>query len=235
MEEIIVELETDEDAKVIVITGAGEAWSAGMDLKEYFRETDNDPKARFKSSWAHRHWAHYVAWSQKPTIAMVNGYCFGGAFCSLAACDIVVTSEDAIYGLSEVNWGILPGGNVSKVFADLANFRNAMFYAMTGRTFDGKEAVQMGIATLAVPKDALRDETVAICRELMAKAPVVLASTKQAMRSVVGMEMNLAYEYLGVKGVAMRALDPEQTRAKGMEEFLEKKTYRPGLGPVKRD
>jgi trans-feruloyl-CoA hydratase/vanillin synthase len=222
MEESIVELETDDEAKVLVITGAGDAWSAGMDLREFFRATDNDPKERLRSTYAHRHWAHYVAWSNKPTIAMVNGYCFGGAFTSLAACDIVITAEEATYGLSEINWGILPGGNVSKVFADLANFRNAMFYAMTGRTFDGKQAVDMGIATLAVPMDRLREETVAVARELMEKAPVVLAHTKHS------------YEYLATKGIAMRALDPERTRAKGMEEFLDKKTYRPGLGAVKR-
>jgi trans-feruloyl-CoA hydratase/vanillin synthase len=236
MVEAIAELENEDDAKVLVITGSGDAWSAGMDLREYFRATDNDPAERFKSFWAHRHWTQWVAASNKPTIALVRGYCFGGAFTSLAACDIVISAEGATYGLSEINWGILPGGNVSKVFADLANYRNAMFYAMTGRTFDGKEAVTMGIATLAVPDDKLLDETVAVCRELMEKAPVVLAHTKQAMRSVMGMDnMDLAYEYLSTKGIAMKAVDPEQTRAKGMEEFLDKKTYRPGLGAVKRD
>ncbi|MFP6734452.1 MAG: p-hydroxycinnamoyl CoA hydratase/lyase [Rhodospirillales bacterium] len=232
MQAVIAELETDDDAKVLVITGAGDAWSSGMDLREFFRATDNDPAARFKAQWAHRHWTQFLATSQKATIAMVNGYCFGGAFCSLAACDIVITAEDATFGLSEVNWGILPGGNVSKVFADLANHRNAMFYAMTGRTFDGAKAVEMGIATLAVPADDLRDEVVSIARELMEKAPMVLAYTKQAMRNVGDMDMNMAYEYLATKGMALRAADPKDTRGRGMSEFLDKKTYRPGLGPV---
>jgi feruloyl-CoA hydratase/lyase len=235
MERILFELETDEGTKVIVITGAGNSWSAGMDLKEYFRETDKDPEARFRASTAHRRWAtDLLTWSRKPTIAMVNGYCYGGAFTALAACDIVIAAEDATFGLSEVNWGIIPGGNVSKVFADLVSHRNALFYAMTGRTFDGRKAVEIGIASLAVPADKLREETVAIARELMAKSPAVLAFTKQAIRAVRDMDMTQAYEYLSAKSMALRGGDPEQTRARGMREFLEEKSYRPGLGPVKR-
>ena len=234
MEDILFNLETDEATKVIVITGAGNSWSAGMDLKQYFRETDKDPVARFRAVTAHRRWADMLTWSRKPTIAMVNGYCYGGAFTGLAACDIVIAAENATFGLSEVNWGILPGGNVSKVFCDMVSFRNALFYAMTGRTIDGRKAAEMGIATMAVPADKLREETVVIARELMAKSPMVLAYTKQAIRMVRDMNMTQAFDYMGAKGMALRAADPEQTRARGMQEFLDKKSYRPGLEPVKR-
>ena len=235
MEEVVPQLETDPNVKVIVLTGEGVSWSAGMDLKEYFRETDDNPEARFKSYWSHRHWSQYLMLSSKPTIAMVNGFCFGGAFTPLAACDIAITAEEATFGLSEINWGILPGGNVSKVFSDLVSHRDAMYYAMTGRTFDGKKAVQMGIANVAVPADNLREETVVLARELMEKSPAVLAFTKQAIKAVQGMDMNMAYEYLSAKQGALRAADKEATRQKGMSEFLDKKSYRPGLGAVQRD
>jgi trans-feruloyl-CoA hydratase/vanillin synthase len=234
MEQIQYELETDDATKVIVLTGAGNSWSAGMDLRQYFRETDSDPVARFRAMTAHRRWADLLTWTRKPTIAMVNGYCYGGAFISLAACDIVIAAENATFGLSEVNWGIIPGGSVSKVFADMVSYRNALFYAMTGRTIDGRKAVELGIATLSVPADKLREETVTVARELMAKSPMVLAYTKQAIRAVRGMDMDQAYEYLGAKSMALRAADPEQTRARGMREFLDEKKFRPGLEPVKR-
>ncbi len=105
MEQILYELETEEETKVIVITGAGNSWSAGMDLKQYFRETDKDSVARFRAMTAHRRWAtELLTWSRKPSIAMVNGYCYGGAFISLAACDIVIAAESATFGLSEINW-----------------------------------------------------------------------------------------------------------------------------------
>jgi trans-feruloyl-CoA hydratase/vanillin synthase len=236
MEHILIELETEPSAKVIVLTGAGNSWSAGMDLREYFRETDNDPEAQYKSFMANKHWSwDILSNSRKPTIAMVNGYLFGGAFVPLANCDLVVTDEDAIYGLSEINWGIIPGGIVSKVIVDKMPFRNAMFYSMTGRTFDGKKAVEMNLADIAVPADKLRAETIALARELMEKSPVALAFTKQALRTVVNMDVPQSYEYLMTKIQALQFMDKGKTRARGMEEFLDNKTYRPGLGAVKRE
>ena len=235
MENVMMGLETDDEVQVIVLTGAGDSWSAGMDLREYFRATDNDPTAQFRSFMANKHWSwEILAHSRKATIAMVNGYCFGGAFIPLCACDMVVTAEDAVYGLSEINWGIIPGGIVSKVIVDVMAHRDAMFYAMTGRTFDGNKAVEMKLANIAVPGDKLREETVALARELMEKNPTVLAYTKQAVRAVKTMDMENAYEYLRAKIQALQFMDREGTRERGMEEFLDKKTYRPGLGPVSR-
>ena len=235
MEDILMHLETDPAAKVIVLTGAGKAWSAGMDLKEYFRETDNNPDAFFRAFSANKHWSwDILANSRKPTVAMVNGYVFGGAFVSLCNCDIVITDEAAIYGLSEINWGIIPAGVVSKVIVDKMPLRDALFYSMTGRTFDGKKAVEMNLANIAVPADKLREETVEICRELMGKNPVALAYTKQAIRNVVTMDVPQAYEYLMTKIQALMAADPEKTRNRGIEEFIDKKTYRPGFEAVKR-
>ena len=235
MEQIMLDLETDPRTRVIVLTGAGKAWSAGMDLKEYFRDTDADAAAQFRSFTSNRHWAwDALTRSRKPTIAMVNGYCFGGAFIPLCACDMVVAAEDAVFGLSEINWGIIPGGIVSKVIGDTMLFRHALFYAMTGRTFDGRQAVAMGLANMAVPARRLKAETLQLARELMAKSPTVLAYTKQAVRSVRTMDIEQSYEYLFAKITALGAADKERTRERGMTEFLDKKTFRPGLQAVAR-
>jgi trans-feruloyl-CoA hydratase/vanillin synthase len=235
MEQVMMEIETDAETKCVVITGAGNSWSAGMDLKEYFRETDNNPSAQFRSFQANKHWSwDMLSMSRKPTIAMINGYCFGGAFIALCAADIVVTAEDATFGLSEVNWGIIPGGIVSKVIVDTMAYRDALFYAMTGRTFTGKQAVEMKLANFAVPKDSLRDETVKLAKELMEKNPVVLAFTKQAVRAVRTMDIAQSYEYLMAKIQALRFVDKANTREAGMTEFLDKKTYKPGFTAVKR-
>ena len=68
----------------------------------------------------------------------------------------------------------------------------------------------------------------------VSESPMVLAYTKQAIRAVRGMDMDQAYEYLGAKSMALRAADPEQTRGRGMREFLDEKKFRPGLEPLKR-
>ena len=132
----------------------------------------------------------------------------------------------------EINWGIIPGGIVSKVIVDAMARRDALFHTMTGRIFDGTKAVEMKLANIAVPRDRLREETIALARELMEKNPTVLAYTKQAVRAVRTMDMENAYECLRAKTQALQFADRERTRERGMEEFLDKKTYRPGLGPV---
>jgi trans-feruloyl-CoA hydratase/vanillin synthase len=235
MEDALTRLETDPATRVIVLTGEGEAWSAGMDLQEFFRATDKDPEAQFRSFTANKHWAwELLTTSRKPSIAMVNGYCLGGAWTSLCCCDFVVAADEATFGLPEVNWGIIPAGLVGKVMTDLMPFRQALLYAMTGRTFGGARAVELGLATLSVPRARLRDETVALAQELIAKSPTVLAFTKQALRTVRTMDVPQAYDYLAAKLLALRFVDPARTRDKGIAEFIDKKSYKPTYEPVKR-
>ena len=147
-------LEADERCGVIVLTGKGDAFTSGMDLKEYFRETDNKPNVHrmrtFRTAFAWQ-W-HKLLNYYKPTIAMVNGWCFGGAFTPMIACDMAIAADDAVLGISEINWGIIPGGNVSKFLAMVMNQRKALYYIMTGKQFSGKEAEALGVVTESVPR-----------------------------------------------------------------------------------
>ena len=111
---------------------------------------------------------------------MVNGFCFGGAFTPLIACDFAIAAEDAIFGLSEINWGIFPGGLVSRVLADAMCYRDAMYYIMTGDPFDGKKAAEMKLINYAVPKEKLREETVKLAKKLMEKNPQVLEPLRKS-------------------------------------------------------
>ncbi len=153
MREVLETLELDGEVKVLVLTGAGESWTAGMDLKEYFREVDQAPEIvqekirRDASTWQWKLLRMYA----KPTIAMVNGWCFGGGFSPLVACDLAIASETAVFGLSEINWGIPPGNLVSKALADTVGQRKALEYIMTGETFTGTQAAEMGLVNRAVP------------------------------------------------------------------------------------
>ena len=82
---------------------------------------------------------------------MVNGWCFGGAFTPLVACDLAIAADEATFGLSEINWGIPPGSVVSKALADTVGSRAGLLYVMTGRTFDGRQAAAMGLVNSSVP------------------------------------------------------------------------------------
>src|ERR1051325_6786169 len=128
MDAVLDELAIDDETEVLVITGAGKAFSAGQDIKLYFRGTQADPAARAKARRASNQWRwQKLSTFPKPTIAMVNGFCFGGGFTQVCACDFAIAADDAIFGLSEVNWGILPGGIVGWNVAQTLNFRDAMY------------------------------------------------------------------------------------------------------------
>jgi len=234
---VLDELEIDDRAGVIVLTGEGEAFSAGMDLKDFFRATDgvSDVKRmrayRSTRAWQWRLLMHY----NKPTIAMVNGWCFGGAFTPLICCDLAIASEDAVFGLSEINWGVIPGGVVSKAISTLMNDRKAMYYVMTGEKFGGKMAEQLGLVNEAVPADKLRERTVEIARVLLEKNPTVLRQARMAYKYVREMTWEESAEYLTAKADQTTFVDPEKGREKGLSQFLDSKTYRPGHGAYKRE
>ncbi|MGK6316324.1 p-hydroxycinnamoyl CoA hydratase/lyase [Neorhizobium sp. DT-125] len=234
---VLDELEVDDRAGVIILTGEGEAFSAGMDLKDFFRATDGVSDVRrmraYRSTraWQWRLLMHYA----KPTIAMVNGWCFGGAFTPLICCDLAIASEDAVFGLSEINWGVIPGGVVSKAISTLMNDRKAMYYVMTGEKFGGKMAEQLGLVNEAVPAERLRERTVEIARVLLEKNPTVLRQARMAYKYVREMTWEESAEYLTAKADQTTFVDPEKGREKGLSQFLDTKTYRPGHGSYKRE
>jgi trans-feruloyl-CoA hydratase/vanillin synthase len=235
MDEALDDLAVDPATEVLVLTGAGEAFCAGQDIKLYFRQGDADPVLRRKASRASNNWRwQKLATFPKTTIAMVNGYCFGGGFTQVCACDLALAADEAIFGLSEVNWGILPGGIVSWNVAQALNFRDGMYYALTGDTFDGKKAADIGFVNFSVPKAKLKEETVKLAKKMMEKSPAVVRYTKEALRAVRFMNEPQAADYLNAKSDALRFNDKEDSRTQGMKQFLDEKTYRPGLGAFKR-
>jgi len=237
MLEVFEALDCDDRCGALVLTGAGEAYSAGMDLREYFRATDKlnyDERLKIMRRSAMAQWKRLQFYG-KPTIAMVNGWCFGGAFNSMIACDLAIAAEDATFGLSEINWGIIPAGNVTKAVTSVMNHRDAMYYIMTGETFDGRKAAAMGLVNEAVPRAQLRERTHKLAATLVEKNPMALRIAKHATRRVRDMSWDDAEDYLFAKLDQMRFNDPEKGREKGMTQFLDEKSYRPGLAAYRRE
>lgn len=235
MDSVLEQLAVDPETKVLVVTGEGDAFSAGMDLQRFFRDTDNDPVAGRRSFEAAHRWQwQRLSTFPTATIAMVNGYCIGGAFGQLCACDFAIAAEDAVFSLSEINWGIVPGGEISWVIGELLSYRDALYYAVTGDPFDGKRAAEIRLVNYAVPRARLRDETIALARKLMSNNPTVLRYTKEAVRSVRGMSVGQALDYLKAKNEALRFVDQERGRQQGLHQFLDEKRYRPTYEPYER-
>ncbi|WP_197342097.1 p-hydroxycinnamoyl CoA hydratase/lyase [Ralstonia solanacearum] len=236
MIDVLETLELDADAQVLVLTGAGESWSAGMDLKEYFRETDGQPEItqeRIRRDCSQWQWK-LLRFYSKPTIAMVNGWCFGGAFSPLVACDLAIAADDAVFGLSEINWGIPPGNLVSKAVADTMGHRAALYYIMTGETFTGREAAEMGLVNRSVPRARLREAVTELAGKLLAKNPVVLRFAKHGFKRCRELSWEQNEDYLYAKVDQSNHRDPEKGRQHGLKQFLDDKTIKPGLQTYKR-
>ncbi len=226
--ETLDELEADPETKVVVIAGAGGIFSAGQDLKEFFRALEKDPAEGKRVRLMSNHWQwDRLYMFDKPTIAMVEGFCIGGAFSHLLATDFALTANDTTFSLSEVNWGILPGGMVSKAFADAVLLRHALYYACTGDTFDGKEAARIGIVNFSVPKARLKAEVTKLAQKLMAKSPRALRASKQVIRMVRQMGFAEAADYMQEKKVAIQVGDADDSYNTGLHGFLDSKAYKP--------
>ena len=223
------DLRYNDDAVVLVITGAGNAFCAGMDLKEFFHELKGKPAEydrifRMAVEWRGRTLRYYP----KPTIAMVNGYCFGGAFSIVEGCDLAVAADEAKFGLSEINFRMFPGGSVSKSLANLMRPRDALLYAMTGRQFDGRKAAEMGFVNHSVPLARLEAETMALAREIAAKDPAALRGCKDAYRFGLEMTWEASMSYTAAKENEVFVLQKGAWVESGIGDFV-KGLYKPGL------
>jgi trans-feruloyl-CoA hydratase/vanillin synthase len=231
MRDTVEALTTDDRCGVLVVTGAGESFAAVMDLKEYFRETDGAPDTvllkirRDAEEWQWRRLRDYP----KPTIAMVNGWCFGGAFTPVCAADLAFAAEEAIFGLSEINWGILPAGNVTKGTIETIGYRNALYYTMTGENFNGRRAAEIGLVNEALPLAELRARVTAVARNLLEKNQTVLRGAKLAMKRTKYMDWEVSADYLYAKMAEALYLGGADNRKNAMKAFLDDKTFKPGV------
>ena len=235
MMEVLDALEFRDDVGVLVLSGEGTAFSAGMDLKEYFRETEAKGLGATRQAQRESYgWWRRLRWYQKATIAMVNGWCFGGGYGPLFACDLAFAADEAQFGLSEINGGILPGGGATKVAVELLPFRKAMYHAMMGENVDGKTAADWGLVNESLPLSDLKARVTEVAKVLLAKNPVALKATKDAVRRVSVMSYDDAEDYLIRAQEAANSYD-NHGRKEGIRQFIDEKSYKPGLGAYDKD
>ena len=223
-------LRNDDRCRVLVITGAGDSFCAGMDLKEFFMELQDKPAEYDRAHRVAVEWrGRTLRLFPKPTIAMVNGHCFGGAFTIVEGCDLAVAAEDAKMGLSEINFKMFPGGSVGKSMGNLLRPRDYMLYALTGRPMSGQIAADIGFINYAVPRAELRDDVMALAHEIAAKDPSALQATREIYTNSIDMNWDTAMNYALALQSAHTARQANAFREEGIGDFLEKK-YKPGLG-----
>lgn len=171
------ELQRDDSVRVIIITGAGDrAFSAGGDLTELLprlvEDADTsvinpDPAERFFST------------IYKPVIAAVNGLCVAGGFELMLGTDIRVVADDAVLGLAEVKWGIVPGAGSMVRLPKQIGWAPAMELLLTGDTITAQRALELGLVNRVVPRDAVMDVALEFAHRLASNGPVAVQTVKR--------------------------------------------------------
>ncbi len=205
------ELASDESARVVVVTGAGEkAFVAGADIK-YMSSLD-PAEAKAWGALGHEA-ARLLEEMPKPTIAAINGFALGGG-CELAlGCDIRYASSRAKLGQPEIDLGIVPGWGGTQRLARVCGLGVAKELILTGRMVDAEEALRIGLVNAIA--DPVLDHTLAVAQKLAQKAPLALAAAKRLLNASPGA--------LDQEAVEFGDLFASEDAKEGLAAFVEKR------------
>ncbi|OKI23889.1 enoyl-CoA hydratase [Nocardiopsis sp. TSRI0078] len=219
------DFEEDDDVWVGVLTGAGDrAFSVGQDLKERARLTAaGDASPTTFGSRGQPGWPRLTERFRlfKPLVARVRGYALGGGFELALTCDIVVASEDAVFGLPEARHGLVPGaGGVFRLVRQLP-FRTAMGHLLTGRNLDADRAHRLGLINDVVPPDELDECVNRWVEDILRCAPLSVRAIKEAAleSASASLEQAFATRYVWEEK-RMHSRDAQE----GPRAFAEKRT-----------
>lgn len=178
-----IERELDSH-RVLVISGAGRAFCAGVDMEVVSRE-QGLPARELRTVMSIRH--RILDWFEQvevPVIAAVHGYCLGGGLELALACDFRLVSEDATLAMPELSFGQIPGSGAASRLSALAGPGVAKDLIMTGRRLSASEALQLGLASRVYPPGDFEAQVASFAAELAARAPLALAVAKQTVGMV---------------------------------------------------
>jgi enoyl-CoA hydratase/carnithine racemase len=212
--EAVADFDADEEVHCIVIAGDDEAFAAGADVKALAERDITDELSPSESFWRR------LASTRTPMIAAVSGWALGGG-CELAMlCDMIVASETAEFGQPEITLAIIPGGGGTQRLARTVGKARAMELVLTGRRFDAKEALEMGLVNRVTKKGVWLDEAMELAAVVARRPPLAARLAKEAIKTAgeTGLTAGVEAERR-LFGVAMATED----RVEAMNAFLEKR------------
>src|SRR5258705_12990182 len=182
MYQLLTELRYDKDTRVIILTGAGDNFCAGQDLKQYGLEMESQPEwVRDDIREKVRKWrTELLRTLPQPIIARITGWCLGGALTVTVGCDVAIASDDAKFGLPEVNFGHFPAGETTAVLTEHLQPKHGLYYALTGKMMSAKDAERIGLISKVVPRAELDKEVAELAQCLAEKSPIALKALEEA-------------------------------------------------------
>ncbi|MEU6431037.1 enoyl-CoA-hydratase DpgD [Microbispora sp. NPDC046973] len=190
------EVEADDDVRVAVLTGAGDrAFSVGQDLRERAALDERGAPTTTFGSRGQPGWPRLTERFDlsKPVIARVDGYALGGGFELALACDIIVASDRAVFGLPEVRLGLVPGAGGAFRLARQIPLKVAMGHLLTGRRMPAEVALRLGLVNEVVPAERLDECVAGWTGDLVRSAPLSVRAIKEAVYRSLDMPLEQAF------------------------------------------
>jgi enoyl-CoA hydratase/carnithine racemase len=214
----------DPGISVIVLTGAGRAFCAGLDVQDWENPEPAEGEDQEPMNYRNQlRWLHLMR-NSKPVVVAVNGLTVGGGITIFLSCDIRIASEQAKFQEMHVRVGLMPDMGSSRLMVQTVGFAHAMRLILTARRIDAQEAERIGLVTEVVPHEQLMDTAMAIAEEIAAHpTSSLLASKKLVWDNMVEADGDkVVYRETEVEETLMRGPDFEEaTRA-----FIEKRPPR---------
>ncbi|MDY7043785.1 enoyl-CoA hydratase-related protein [Virgibacillus sp. M23] len=218
LDKTIRNLQRKQDIHVVIFTGSGEkAFSAGADLKE--RRGLSEAEVRRNVNKIRRVFLQIDELPQT-TIAAINGHAFGGGFELALACDLRIAVNDAMLGLTEVSWGIIPGAGGTQRLARLVGPAKAKELILTARRIEAKVAERWGIINSVVEHGELMDQASSLADEILANAPLAVNQAKFAIDKGSNIDLHSG---LAIEANAYESIIPTQDRIEALLAFKEKR------------
>ena len=216
-------LERAQGVRAVLVKGHGKHFQAGADLRWVDAVRTGSPEENLRASRATAEAVRRLNASPAPTVALVQGACFGGGTGIVAACDVVVAADNALFSIAEVRWGLTPTPIVPQL-ADAIGVRQLRRYALTGERFGAEEACRLGLAHLVVPLSDLAREGARIVDQLLQNGPEAIAETKTWILRSSWSDLDDTTFAALVESHAARRGSAEA--AEGLASFAEKRSAR---------
>lgn len=216
-------LAADAGVRAVVIRGAGRHFQAGADLGWLDAVRTGSAEENLRVSQATTDAVRRLDAMPKPTIALVHGACFGGGTGIVAACDVVLAEEGAMFSIAEVRWGLHAGPIIPQLIGCMGP-RNVRRYALTGERFDAAQAVALGLVHEVVAKGGLDDAVAPVLDSILKNGPEAIAITKQIIFEEAGLEIDDARAVRLARRHAEKRMSEEG--AEGLLSFKEKREAR---------
>jgi enoyl-CoA hydratase len=180
-----------DDVRVAILTGAGNMFSAGADLKERV-DLVHEPGDYVRHNRLAREFFYAVTDCTKPVIAAVNGPALGAGFVLMLACDIMIASDNAYFSMPEINVGLAGGARFLMEHVARSKVRSIYF---TGRRVPATELYRLGVIEACPPRDKLTETALDLAREIASKSPLAIRHIKRALNTIEEMPVRDAYRF----------------------------------------